>query len=463
MTNQEMLCDLYRGMLNFAGLRTDKDGFVSYSVDNDWKPFAIKGMRVVVPTEIQIRQVDWSQRMAFHPLLENTSITESAVLTRYRKLAFAHLNAITAATISCLLTIAASEADHAKLTPSQADFLTLVKGADEKSIQNLHAVMEKVPEQQAGRYFFHVFLTRKAVIAGQAYGRVARVEFPLYQDLVELPSKTEKGKPLKINGVAIRSKDREIWMAIYEYVFPELKTKEGVAAFTCGSNSRLSPSTDALMHSLGRVGTALNDTILAFKKFFPPEVLNPLGLEGVEGLSLEWLQSGKFDAIDDWANMIRSVTSMTGNDVSEDSLEATLAARQEASKTVQARPVEPSAPTTSRRQEPEEPRRESWRRPAPESDSLAVHDDRGALDVIATARRINDARDRASRRPWERDRGYDRDYDRDYDRGGRGRYGRDRDRDYDRPRYPDRGYDRDYDYDGRRDDRRSTGSRYWLS
>ena len=84
------LITLYKSVLEAAGAVADKDGFVSV---NQKKingspnfPLQVDGKRLVLPTQKQLQNPTWTDRIAFHPLYENAMRNESAVVAKLRQM-----------------------------------------------------------------------------------------------------------------------------------------------------------------------------------------------------------------------------------------------------------------------------------------------------------------------------------------------------------------------------------------
>jgi hypothetical protein len=247
------LLDLYTSLLATANLVADSEGNVSTVYGEDSKPFVIKGKRVVLPVASQLRNPDWGQRIAFHPMFENVMQEESEVLERYRSALNARINYTVNTLAYDLLILATSTAEHAKLTPDQSVFLSHVKDADEKTLEALKKLLARMPISQTQRQSVVIFLKRGGVLGGRKHARVGVVNFPLYHEL-------KKGED-EIYDVKLRKKDLKTLAGLFEFIFPGI---DEVNAYSRASDSQQAPALDALMKAVQAVGDPVNATIDLF-------------------------------------------------------------------------------------------------------------------------------------------------------------------------------------------------------
>lgn len=303
---------VYRQILDTANVHITDDDCVSLKEaqkDGEVKhiPLTIKGQRLVLPTPVQMRNSDWEKRVAFHPLSENTGRGESAVLERLRGLFAFRVNTVYPLLLLRLLQIGASPKDHEKLTPEQAEFLPLVKDADEKTIQAFAAICKETPATNPLKSFISLYLRRSAKLEGKDYFRAGVLTFPLYAEMM-------KGEE-KVAGVALRKKDRKTLKDLMDYVLPH----QGDAQYySRGSNSRVAPSIDAVMNAMLAIAGPLNDVIERFDGLIPQDLLIPT----------EWAET--FENVESMTDEIRNMPMLRGNEGHHPEALAKAAAIQEA-------------------------------------------------------------------------------------------------------------------------------------
>lgn len=291
------LNELYTHLLPMGCFYPDKDGYINVRLMGQNEPAKVKGKRLVMPTNAQLSQPGWDNRVVFHPMPENPLRGESDVLQEFRKGINIRLNTTFSLLAHHLLRIATSTADHSKLSPDQAEFLSKLKNADEKTLTTFEKIMEEMPIGTPSKAFVSIFLKRGGQVEGVKYSRAGVVNFPLYNDLKAL----ETNSVGEIHGVKVRVKDREVYIALLEYMVP------GIARLhyhNRGSSSMLAPFLDALMKATLTVAGPLNDLIELFRKH----------LNDADDLAFDdgWVEA--FNDIDKMTMEARLVPPQAGNE-----------------------------------------------------------------------------------------------------------------------------------------------------
>lgn len=246
------LLDLYTSILLAGGMTVDSEGFVSVRGATDTSPVLIEGKRLVLPTQAQLMEGNFSGRIVFHPLSENVLRGESEIITKMRNV-FKIRMIWTLATIGqSLLQICASYGEHHKLNPDQSQLLLAVKEVDDKTMVVYQQLMMAAIEDTENS-FLSLYLKRKCVINGKIWARGGVVTFPLYEEL--------KKDQEKYYGVKLRAKDRTAIMQLLEYILPGLDVPE---TYNVGSDSPTAPFLDALMRTVMGVASRMNDVLELF-------------------------------------------------------------------------------------------------------------------------------------------------------------------------------------------------------
>ena len=287
------ILDLYKSILKAASLEADAGGYISM-VMGESKPVLVGGKRLVLPQPEQLSNPDWSERVAFHPLVENILRGESEVLTKFRQVLNLRLNYVLGVVFYEMVLLSASPAEHAKLTPDQGAFLSRVKDSDERTVKDLKKILDAMPLNQTQKSFVNIFLKRGGNIGDRRYSRVGVVSFPLYQEL------TRPNYDGSVFGVKLRVKDRASFTALLEYIMPDIAD---VNNYHRGSDSKIAPFLDSLMKAFVAVASPLNDLIEMFGSVFDePEKLV---------FESAWLES--FENLDSYSVEIRTIPALDGN------------------------------------------------------------------------------------------------------------------------------------------------------
>lgn len=254
--------DVYKSVLDTAGLKSDEDGFISVQLaKTEKKPALIKGKRLVLPTDSQLRMADFSNRVVFHPLSESILRGESEVLTYFRETFIKRLNFIVGYSAISLLDLAVSTAEHPRLTPEQTAFLVKVREADEETVRRIQKITEAMMLGDSSRAFVHMRVQKNGTVKNKMHRRVGLVYFPFYEEIKKVPAPKE---PNEIYGVKLRKADRETFIALMEYIFPRIGQSD---EWMFPSDSEIAPSFEALMKSIIAVGDPVNTMMDLFKDY----------------------------------------------------------------------------------------------------------------------------------------------------------------------------------------------------
>lgn len=283
------LLKIYTSILKYAGLEPDDKGYVSTVMDDRKQPALINGARIVLPTNDQLRNFNPSEKIIFHPMTENILRGESDVIQNLKNTLNVKLNFTIGIVAQSLLDLVASPELHSRLSPEQAELLTSVKEADDKSVTNFTSVMMHGVKTKSNKLFTNIYLKRGGTHNGKRFSRVGIVSFPFYEEL-------KLGKVDKI-----RVKDKETYKELFEFMLPGIDNQED---YNYGSNSQVAPYLDALMKTSANIASRLNDIIIIYRDFIDnPDVLM---------FDSDWIEY--FDNLEELLPEIRRIPVQHGND-----------------------------------------------------------------------------------------------------------------------------------------------------
>jgi hypothetical protein len=286
------LLDLYKDILRLGGCTVDDQGYVFLIVPPDrLQPADVNGKRLVLPTAEH--QANPREKVLFHPGWETITRNESEVIHKLRDFFNTQINIVIGSVGLALLNLAASPAEHGKLTPEQTKVLIALKNADKTSFQNFTEVMMKGASVKVDRLFANIFLNRGGMIRGKKYARVGIISFPFYEEL--------KKEGTNYYGVKIRAKDKEVYQRLYQYLFPAIDDPE---AYNVGSDSQVAPWLDALVRATLELRLQLNEVVHRFKDFVdrPEELL----------FDDSWTED--FEHLDQYLQEIHKIPMQAGNE-----------------------------------------------------------------------------------------------------------------------------------------------------
>ena len=286
------LIPFYKSVLGTAALKVNAENMVSAHMQGNSIPFMVKGKRLVLPTHEHLSNPDKSSIVIFHPLSENVLGDESAVMEKFRNALNIRLNYILGVIVDGLLVLGTSVAEHAKLTPDQAEVLGILKDADEKTLTNYRAILKNMGMGNKEKCFIDIFLKRGGMVNGKKYNRAAIVHFPLYKELLKREKQTY--------GVILRKKDYEIFIKLLEFIIPGI---ENEAYFNKGSESDLGPFLDALMRCVAQIASRINQTVEMYRDQYdnPDELL----------FESDWVEC--FDNLSQLLPEVRAIPMQAGN------------------------------------------------------------------------------------------------------------------------------------------------------
>lgn len=248
------LIELYTSAAQSIGIVADNQGFLSTLLpgSDTAKPWMIETKRVVLPIEEQLKTPDWSNRVGFHPLLQNVASGDSRVMEKFRD----RMNASADFTMGMLFhdigTLALKEGMHQDMTPTQASYLGPFKDADARFIKLLYDLTTTKRISKKANEFIHFSVIKGRVWDGQKRSRVAVMHFPLYD---KLPA-DNKGTTLL--GFTLRQKDVKMLRTMHQYLFPFIDDR---AQCEFGSDSKIGPSFEALMTIYGKFAEVINTAV----------------------------------------------------------------------------------------------------------------------------------------------------------------------------------------------------------
>lgn len=252
------IINLYKTILTNIGMVADDEGFISSALGPTKDPVLINEQRLVLPTRNQLETPNLGNRVIFHPLHESLLRGESKVIARAREYANSRVSINLTYISLCLLTLATSPADHARLSPDQTIFLDKIKDIDENILEPYQKLIEVMSVGDPARQFVHMFIKNGGQLGNRTFNRLCVVSFPLYEELIKRPA---PGQPNIVFGVRLKKAEREAMINLIEYMVPNIATPH---AYSRGSDSTVAPTLDALMQSVGAFGSLITDLVELF-------------------------------------------------------------------------------------------------------------------------------------------------------------------------------------------------------
>jgi hypothetical protein len=234
-----------------------------------------------MPTDEYLKQGDWSEVVAFHPLSENILRGESDVIHSLRSIVEFRTRAVFTTLLVELMQIAVNEDYHKNLkTKKQTALLTAVPKANDKTLKALNKLVRRNFEG-----FLKIYLKRDGLWHNKEYRRVAVVHSPIYEELLH-------SEGTHIGGVDLGSKAaRNAIAELIGFILPDL---DDIDTYSFGSAANVAPYFHSLMGAYGQVAKRLNDVVHTFKAHLSEPTAMDTDLTFMEDL----------DRIDQWKEII---------------------------------------------------------------------------------------------------------------------------------------------------------------
>lgn len=245
---------LYESILAFAGIHVDEKGYAYSLYKTHREPFHVKGMPLALPYNENLKNFQPGEMIIFHPLSENIAQGESEIIEKLRFAINIKLNYTFGLIAQSLLLIVHNVATHKKLTPDQTDLVIDLNSVDQTSMEKFTSLMLASIKNAPESCFLNIFLKRGARLHDKKYSRAGIVNFNLYNELKE-----DKDT---VAGVKLRSKDKELFLQLYRYIFPNIDQPQ---SYDYGSESHTAPFLDALMKTGLNIASRFNDILELFE------------------------------------------------------------------------------------------------------------------------------------------------------------------------------------------------------
>ncbi len=244
---------LYKSILQSLNVVSDDSGLLSLSL-HKVSPVTIGDKRLALPTRDILNNADFSKVMVFHPLSEDITKSESAVLQRVRKLVSLRIITSLQLLATELLAIAASPDLHGTLTPTQhKTLLKPLSRADGSTLSQLSDIMGKL-SLTGNQKLVNLYLKRGGKLDGVGYTRSAIVSFPMLNEL----ENTDR----KVYGTTLKVENQKTIKALFELILPKYSIPE---TYSFGSNSKVAPYFHAMVGAYGKIATRLNAVAEEYK------------------------------------------------------------------------------------------------------------------------------------------------------------------------------------------------------
>jgi hypothetical protein len=256
----------YKNILTAAGFVVEDGDLVSYVFgDGETVPCAIDDRRLALPTQANLKRSNSDKLAMFNPIDENMLLGESAVIATFRKSINQRLNQTLMELTSALISLAASPAEHARMSPDQLDYISPLMDIKEETSKRWQKLVLAAMSKQE-QTFVHLYVKNKATIRKEAFRRGCIVSFPLYK---EIAGKDLTKKDFAIFGVKFGSA-KEIKM-LHEFLKKTFSWFSNDELDECnrGSISSDAPTLDCILKSFAALAETINSIVRDFTGVIP--------------------------------------------------------------------------------------------------------------------------------------------------------------------------------------------------
>lgn len=253
------IVQLYKGILPAFGLTLGENDkiYVGGGELSPIVPIKIEDKNVFLPTEEFLKNSEYRDQVAFHPLIENTLKHPSQVLTLLQEALTTRLFISGQMIIKALLASCAKQKNGEEISsPKLLKYLSGNENSDEKTLSFFTHLISVIEKDQSKK-LFSVYLKFGGKVAGEIVSRQCSITCPLLEALERAHAiSTAKSGPVSVWGVeAPRKKDVELLINVIKSAFPLLEEH----GYTRGSVNKLAPYCEALFNAT----FAINQDIVA--------------------------------------------------------------------------------------------------------------------------------------------------------------------------------------------------------
>ncbi len=254
--------ELYKGILPAFGLTVDENDKIMVGGGELGSLIALKvdEKNVFLPTEEYLKNSEYRDQAAFHPLIENVLKQPSQMLVLLQQALTGHLYICSNTIIKSLLFACAKQKNGEEVSsPKLLKYLSGNEGCDEKTRQFFNNLIDVI-EGDPSKKIFSVYLKFGGKVNGQEVSRQCSITSPLLEALERAQAMAvAKSGPISVWGVeAPRKKDIELLINVIKSAFPLIEEK----GYTKGSVSKIAPYCESLFEAT----LAINEDIIEATK-----------------------------------------------------------------------------------------------------------------------------------------------------------------------------------------------------
>lgn len=287
---------MYVGWLEAIGCDVNADSFVSFiHPDGEMAPVTVGSKRLVVPTPDVLKRMDAKQHIAYHPLSEMITRSESQVQQKIRTIINVKTLFIAVGLMIDLVALAASDKKESTSKSEYFPLFAALKDVTPKTLEAVSALADKLQPTGVENRLINFASKRNGTIAGskEKRRRVTTVTFPILHEF------GDKSDPGRIYGVKMSKKDKLVIYELLKFIFPKMETPD---AYSAASDSMQAPYFMSLAEAHTKLmAEALNPVAWTFK-------------DSISNFSYSHAQVGWFAQTEQLKSYEGFIPSMEGNE-----------------------------------------------------------------------------------------------------------------------------------------------------
>lgn len=308
---------LYEQILNYCGVKVNKDGTTQIMLGDKNKDCTINNKQLKMPYEACLKAFNSDTDIIFHPFQEHINRGESDVLKKLKQLLNIKLNLVVIDVVDQLMSILASPAIHAKLNPQQRELIKSQPAMDSATHAKAVAWMVNAYAENPTGAFVNIYLKKSGSIGGVKHSRVGVVSFPVYEQLKakEKLSTYEKS-----------------FIQLLNFIFPG--SEEGTEDFHGFSDSTIAPWIQCLLNTGYNLSSRLEEIKELYGDFcsFNKEVF----------FNHDWFEN--LQCLENYEKEILLIPSQRGNEGSVTETTSPVSTAASAATTAASAPIRTTAP-----------------------------------------------------------------------------------------------------------------------
>lgn len=277
--------DFYKKLGQAINMIMKEDGKFEFLFNDKLVPILIEGKHLTNPITTFLRNPNPNELIAFHPLCESVSTTESPVLHKLRQLMQYRLQSVISILAEELIILSLATDKHEALSTKQMEPLILLGDVKKGILPKIRNVIKESSNATEG---LSLYVKRGGKIGKREFSRIcaARVGF-----LSNVNAETQH-----IAGIKCTKNEYKQILALYQYILPDIND----GGFNVGSNSQSAPSFSALLECFIKIAKQLNKITKRYRSC----------IKDAEEIDI---YLGFADDMDDMARMAALIPSLQGN------------------------------------------------------------------------------------------------------------------------------------------------------